>query len=150
MVLARIATDAKSNEITSVQKLLEMLLLKGTIVTADAFNYQREIAQKIVDQGGDYVLTLKGNQGKLHGDVRSFLDDPECGASRAVPVVEGNHGRIEPRTATVSTGIGWLQESHQWPRLTAIGKVDRVRRTKDKRQRETRQSDGASHRDRDP
>ena len=56
MVLAQIATDAKSNEITAEPKLLEMLSLKGTIVTVDALNCQREIAQQIVDQGGDYVL----------------------------------------------------------------------------------------------
>jgi hypothetical protein len=60
LVLAQIATDAKSNEITAVPKLLEMLRLKGTIVTADALNCQRAIAQQIVDQGGDYALALKG------------------------------------------------------------------------------------------
>jgi hypothetical protein len=59
LVLAQIATDAKSNEITAVPKLLEMLSLKGTIVTADALNCQRAIAQQIVDQSGDYVLALK-------------------------------------------------------------------------------------------
>jgi DDE_Tnp_1-associated/Transposase DDE domain len=75
MVLAQIATDAKSNEITAVPKLLEMLSLKGTIVTVDALNCQREIAQKIVDQGGDYVLALKGNQGTLHDDVIRYFDD---------------------------------------------------------------------------
>ncbi len=66
LVLAQIATDAKSNEITAVPKLLEMLTLKGTIVTADALNCQRAIAQQIVDQGGDYALALKGNQETLH------------------------------------------------------------------------------------
>ena len=66
LVLAQIATDAKSNEITAVPRLLEMLSLKGTIVTVDALNCQRAIAQRIVEQGGDYVLALKGNQGTLH------------------------------------------------------------------------------------
>ena len=70
-MLAQIATDAKSNEITAVPKLLEMLTLKGTIVTVDALNCQRAIAQQIVDQGGDYALALKGNQGTLHDDVRA-------------------------------------------------------------------------------
>ena len=56
LVLAQIATDAKSNEISAVPRLLEMLTLKGTIVTVDALNCLREIAQKIVDQGGDYLL----------------------------------------------------------------------------------------------
>jgi DDE_Tnp_1-associated/Transposase DDE domain len=73
MVLAQIATDAKSNEITAVPKLLQMLSLKGTIVTSDALNCQRTIAQQIVDQGGDYALALKGNQNTLHDDVTLFF-----------------------------------------------------------------------------
>src|SRR3954466_4410645 len=81
LVLAQIATDAKSNEITAVPKLLEMLTLKGTIVTTDALNCQRAIARQIVDQGGDYVLALKGNQGTLHDDVSTFLDDPAQAAT---------------------------------------------------------------------
>ena len=137
LVLAQIATDAKSNEITAVPKLLEMLSLKGTIVTVDALNCQREIAQKIVDQGGDYALALKGNQGTLHDDVVTYFDDPASQTITAKPVVEADHGRIETRTATVSTDIKWLQESHQWPGLTAIGKVDRIRETKTKTTTET-------------
>lgn len=116
LVLAQIATDAKSNEITAVPKLLEMLTLKGAIVTTDALNCrQRAVAQQIVDQKGDYALALKGNQSTLYDDVRLLLDDPECKAWVAAPVVEGDHGRIEARTATVSTEIGWLEKQHQWP-----------------------------------
>ena len=81
LVLAQIATDAKSNEITAVPKLLKMLTLKGTIVTTDALNCQRSIAQQIVDQEGDYALALKGNQGTLHDDVILLLDDAECKAT---------------------------------------------------------------------
>src|SRR5204863_3685627 len=73
LVRGQIATDAKSNEITAGPKLLEMLSLKGCIVSVDALNCQREIARQIVDQGGDYALALKGNQGTLHDDVRMFL-----------------------------------------------------------------------------
>jgi len=137
MVLAQIATDAKSNEITAVPKLLEMLSLKGTIVTADALNCQREIAQKIVDQGGDYVLALKGNQGTLHDDVVTYFDDPASKTVTAEPQVDGDHSRIETRTATVSTDIKWLQDNHQWPGLAAIAKVDRTRETKTKTTSET-------------
>ena len=73
----QVATDAKSNEITAVPKLLKMLNLEGCIVTVDALNCQREIARQIIDQKGDYALALKGNQGTLHDEVRTFLDDPE-------------------------------------------------------------------------
>ena len=137
LVLAQIATDAKSNEITAVPKLLEMLSLKGTIVTADALNCQRAIAQQIVDQGGDYVLALKGNQGRLHDDVRTFLNDPACEATASDQTVDGDHGRIETRTATVSTDIDWLQQDHHWPGLAAIGKVVRIRETATKTTTET-------------
>src|SRR6267154_228098 len=133
LVLAQIPADAKSNEITAVPKLLEMLSLKGTIVTTDALNCQRAIAQQIVDQGGDYALALKGNQGTLHDDVRLFLDDPACEATTAAePIVEADHGRIETRTAMVSSEIDWLQKDHQWPGLAAIGKVVRIREASDK------------------
>lgn len=137
LVMGQIATDAKSNEITAVPKLLEMLSLKGTIVTTDALNCQRAIAQQIVDQDGDYALALKGNQGTLHDDVRRFLEDPESKVSRSAPVVDGDHGRIETRTATVSTDIDWLQKDHQWPGLVAIGKVHRIRETPGKTATET-------------
>ena len=137
MVLGQIATDAKSNEITAVPKLLAMLSLKGTIVTVDALNCQRAIAQQIVDQGGDYALALKGNQATLHDDVRVFLDDPARADGITAQTVDGDHGRIETRTASVSTDIGWLQENHDWPGLKAIGKVERVRETPGKTTRET-------------
>ena len=137
LVLAQIATEAKSNEITAVPKLLQMLSLKGTIVTADALNCQRQIARQIIDQGGDYVLALKGNQGTLHDDVKRFLDDPASAVSTAAPDVNGDHGRIETRTATVSADIDWLQEVHRWPGLAAIGKLVRSREIDGKTTTET-------------
>jgi hypothetical protein len=137
LVLAQIATDVKSNEITAVPKLLEMLSLKGTIVTTDALNCQRPIAEQIVAQGGDYVLALKGNQGTLHDDVRLHLDDPACDAVTSKPVVEPDHGRIETWPATVSSDIDWMQEDHKWPGLKAVGKVFRIRETPAKTTTET-------------
>jgi predicted transposase YbfD/YdcC len=137
LVLAQMATDAKSNEITAVPRLLRMLALKGTIVTADALNCQRAIAEQIVEQKGDYALALKGNQGTLFDDVVLLLDDAELKTSTAAPVVEADHGRIETRTAMVSTEIDWLQKQHQWPGLKAVGKVVRRRETADKTTTET-------------
>src|ERR1700677_834965 len=137
LVLAQVATDAKSNEITAVPKLLRMLTLKGTIVTTDALNCQRTIAAQIVEQEGDYALALKGNQGTLDDDVVLLLDDPETKSATAEPVVEADHGRIETRTATVSTEIDWLQKQHQWLGLKAVGKVVRMRETAEKTTKET-------------
>jgi len=122
LVLGQIAVDDKSNEIIAVPKLLELLSLTGSIVTADAMSCQRKIAQQVVDQGGDYVLALKGNQETLHDDVRRFLDDPETPLASAKETDKG-HGRIELRTASLTTEIAWLQEDHDWPGLKAIGKI---------------------------
>ena len=137
LVLAQVATDAKSNEITAVPMLLRLLCLKGTIVTVDALNCQREIARQIIEQGGDYAMALKGNQGTLHDDVRAFLDDPKAEATTTNTTVDGDHGRIETRTAVVSTHIDWLQEQHQWPGLKAVAKVTRNRESADKTSSET-------------
>ena len=104
-----------------------MLSLKGQIVTADAMNCQRMVAAQVTEQEGDYVLALKSNQGTLHDDVRTYLDDP----AHAVHLthardIDGDHGRIETRNAFVCTKVDWLQD-HQWPGLSAVGKVARER-----------------------
>jgi predicted transposase YbfD/YdcC len=132
LLLGQLAVDEKSNEITAVPKLLEMVSLKGCIVTADALNCQRAIAAKAVEQGADYVLALKGNQASLYNDVRLFFEDPERPACPFHQSVDADHGRIETRRSTLSSDIGWLQELHAWPGLAAIGKVTRVRETGDK------------------
>jgi predicted transposase YbfD/YdcC len=137
LVLAQRATDAKSNEITAVPKLLDMLLLNGTIVTVDAMNCQRDIARRIIDKGGDYVFALKANHETLCDDVRRFLDDPDTTAVEHHTAVDGDHGRIETRTALVSTDIAWLQDIHHWPGLEAIGKVIRTREANGKTTTET-------------
>src|SRR3712207_6587669 len=118
LVLGQLAVDGKSNEITAVPRLLAMLALKGTIVTADALNCQRAIAAQVREQGGDYVLALKGNQGTLHDDVRTFLDDPATPLT-SITHTDGGHSRIEQRRADVSYDGGWLQERHAWPGLKA-------------------------------
>ena len=116
--------------------MLTLLSLKGATVTTDAMNCQRAIAQQIIDQGGDYVLALKANQGTLHDDVRTYLEDPAASVSTAEPSVDADHGRIETRTATVCTKVDWLA-AHCWPGLAAIGKVVRTRETKIKTTTET-------------
>jgi predicted transposase YbfD/YdcC len=137
LLLGQIAVDDKSNEITAVPKLLAMLSLKGCIVTADALNCQRTIAAKVTEQGGDYVLALKGNQSSLHDDVRTFLDDPARPAEARHTTVDGEHGRIETRISEVSADIAWLQQRHAWPGLAAIGKMIRTRQIGSKSAAET-------------
>jgi predicted transposase YbfD/YdcC len=137
LVLGQVAVAEKSNEITAVPQLLRMLSLDGVVVTADAMACQREIAQQVVDQGGDYVLALKANQGTLFEDVRLFLGDPAV-ALASTTTTDGEHGRIEIREAALSIDIAWLQEDHAWPGLQAIGKVSASRAMTDQTRQETR------------
>ena len=99
-----------------------MLALPGMVVTADAMHCQRRLSQQALDQGADYVLALKGNQGSLNDDVRLFLDDSATAVAEASQTTKG-HGRIETRTASISSDVAWLQERHQWPGLAAVGKI---------------------------
>ena len=137
LALGQVAVDDKSNEITALPTLLRMLSLKDAVVTADAMACQREIATQITEQGGAYVLALKGNQGTLLEDVTLFLNDPAVERTTA-QTTDGDHGRVEVRQAAVSADIAWLQEHHAWPGLGAIGKVTATRETRDKTSRETR------------
>jgi predicted transposase YbfD/YdcC len=97
LVLGQIATDAKSNEITAVPKLLEMLSLKGCIVTVGALNCQRYITRQIIGQRGDYTLALKRIQATLHDDIRMFLGDPATEAYDAHISVDAGRSRIKTR-----------------------------------------------------
>lgn len=139
LVLGQIAVDEKSNEITALPKLLELLDIKGRIVTADAMHTQRDSAKAICEKGAHYVLALKGNQGTLYDDVKLYLDDPQQQENMAVfQDVDSGHGRIESRIAHLSNDIDWLQEHHDWPALGAIGKVTARRETGTGKSVETR------------
>jgi len=129
LVLAQIATTAKTNETAAVIKLLEKLNLSGTIVTTDARNCQREIGQRIIDQGGDYVLALKGNHRALHADVVRFFADPKHQSANRHATFDSDHGRVESRIGMVSTDTDWLQTRYHWPGLKALGRVIRTRQT---------------------
>jgi predicted transposase YbfD/YdcC len=129
LVLAQIATTAKTKESTAVIKLLEMLALKGTIVTTDALNCQRDIGRRIISRGGDYVLALKGNHHALHVDVIRVFADPQHEQAAGHSTQNNDHGRVETRTSLVSTEIEGLQARYQWPGLAAVGRVIRIRET---------------------
>lgn len=137
LVLAQQKIDSKSNEITAIPELLKLLDLNNRIITLDAMGAQRDICQQIIDHGGDYVISLKGNQGTLHSDVKLYMADKE----NHELINENNdkgHGRIEQRVAYVSHNIEWLQEEHNWPGLKAIGQITSTIIKKNKETRETR------------
>ncbi len=139
LVLGQVKVDGKSNEITALPALLEILDLNGRTVTADAMHTQREASALIVEKGGDYVLPVKGNQKTLREDVRDWFDDPEAQEEMLeYQHVDCGHGRIETRVATVSHDVGWLQDRHDWPGLKAVGKIEAVRELKGKQERAVR------------
>ena len=130
--LAQVEVGGKSNEIPAMSELLGLVDVKGRTVTADAMRAQRGTAAAIVARGGDYALALKRNQGTLHEDVATYLDSPPASAELLSHQQVGKgHGRVEKRTATVCHDIGWLLERHDWPGLSAIGKVTAERRLAD-------------------
>jgi predicted transposase YbfD/YdcC len=121
LVLAQEKVDSKSNEITAIPKLLKLLDVRNRIITIDAMGAQREICKQIVEQKGDYVISLKGNQGRLHGDVmRYFNDEKILGKSLFSEENDKGHGRIEQRIAYSFEEIKWLQKEHKWPGLKSL------------------------------
>lgn len=126
--LGQVATDAKSNEITAIPKLLEMLQIKGCIVTIDAMGCQTEIAKKIVDRGGDFVLAVKGNQPSLFEGVKDHFvehlqDDFARTKVRRCKTFDKGHGRRETRQYYVCPAPKDLPTRDRWGKLAAIGMV---------------------------
>lgn len=123
VVLGQEAVDEKSNEITAIPVLLAMLELEGAVVTIDAMGCQREIAQQIVDAKGDYILGLKGNQGKLHDAVQELAEEALSSMEhvRKSRSLEVAHGRHEERDyCQIQPSPEFLKE-HNWPGLKTIG-----------------------------
>ena len=125
LTLGQVATDAKSNEITAIPELLELLDLEGAVVTIDAMGCQKEIAAKIVGGGGEYVLAVKENQPHLYEDIkRAFdeaLDQGEPGIDFTECQTEGpRKGRQETRTCCVITNPKGIRDAGLWTGLTAI------------------------------
>jgi predicted transposase YbfD/YdcC len=130
LVLGQEATEEKSNEITAIPKLLEVLELKGAIVTIDAMGCQRAIAKQIRDQGGDYVLGLKGNQSTLQESVEDFFTVALDGAFAGVAhdchtEIDKDHGRLETRRYWISEDLRSLPDDPLWAGLRSIGMVER-------------------------
>jgi predicted transposase YbfD/YdcC len=146
LVLGQLKVDEKSNEITAIPELLRLLTLKGCIVTIDAMGCQTEIAQVIVDEGADYVLALKGNQGTLHRDVQDLFAYAEETNFKDIAhdfhrAVEKDHGRIEIRrhcTISEPEFIDYLDPDGAWAEFQSIGMVEAERRIGDETTCETR------------
>jgi predicted transposase YbfD/YdcC len=135
-VIGEITCDEKSNEITAIPELLDMINVKESIITIDAMGAQTKIAEKIVAQKADYCLALKGNQSNLHDDVRLYFETETVENTKTT--CEKGHGRIERRKYFLETKIDWLYSRERWAGLRAIGAVKATIETKGKKSVETR------------
>ncbi len=132
LCLGQVATAAKSNEITAIPALLDLLDLHGAIVTIDAMGCQKAIAAKILQRGGNYVLTLKDNQPTLLQDVETALtqaleSDLEGYQGGQCLTEERGHGRTETRAYTILIDPPGISQHDQWPGLRVIGMCARQR-----------------------
>jgi predicted transposase YbfD/YdcC len=141
--LGQVVVDEKSNEITAIPKLLEIIELSGCLVTIDAMGCQTEIAEKIVDAGADYVLAVKGNQPTLHDGIYDFFlehledDFAEVKVSRHT-TREKTHGRDTTREYFVCPVPEDLPDGSRWKKLTAIGMTTNLTVRNGKETSETR------------
>lgn len=137
LVLGQQAVDQKSNEITAIPKLLTSLDLTGCVITMDAMGCQASIAEQILEQEGDYVLSLKGNQGLLHEDVKTFFEMESMRPE--VTTYDAGHGRFETRQVTVCQQVEWLKERHpKWSHIESVIAVQSCREVAEVETQDTR------------
>jgi predicted transposase YbfD/YdcC len=136
--LGQVAVDQKSNEITAIPALLELLELKGALVTIDAMGTQKKIAAKIVEAGGDYVLPVKGNQEKLLQEIQGACEEAKALDFKGIEydcyqTEERGHGRTEKRRYIVLYNLERIEEREKWEKLSVLGMCIREREQCDKR-----------------
>lgn len=131
LALGQVATEEKSNEITAIPELLDQLDISDTIVTIDAMGCQREIAEKIITGGGDYVLAVKDNQPNLHEAIGEFFlehleDDMARVPHRYHETHDQGHGRVDERTYYTAKLPEDFPLRAQWRGLKALGCATRI------------------------
>lgn len=144
LCLGQVKTDEKSNEITAIPELLDLLYLKGSKITIDAMGTQKDIARKIIkEKEADYILAVKNNHPNLYKDIEDYFEFALKENFKDMPyqfirTAEKGHGRIEVREYYLATDISWLESRKEWEGLKAIGMVVSTRKEKDKESTEKR------------
>lgn len=121
--------EEKTNEITAIPKLIERLNLKGVICTWDALNTQKENVKAVIEKGGDYCVSLKGNQGNFYKDVQDYFDDDkllviESGYEGSYNLTrENSHNQIITYEYYQTEKVKWYFEKEKWEKLRIIGIV---------------------------
>jgi predicted transposase YbfD/YdcC len=137
MVLGQVKVDGKSNEITAIPKLLDILDIEGAIVTIDAMGTQKAIAAQIIGKGADYLLSLKDNHPNLRADVQAYLDrviQEQFRDHEDNPIphttfksMDKKHGRLETRTCWALDCPDWVEGSKEWKELKSIAVIESQR-----------------------
>ncbi len=132
VVLGQVKCEEKSNEVTAIPELLKILDLEDCVVTIDAIGCQKETVKQIVEKRADYVISLKGNQGTLHTDIKDYLDWGQRIGFKGMTcdyyaTLEKDHGRIEERRCWVTEEIGWLEQKDEWINLKSVVMVEAIR-----------------------
>jgi predicted transposase YbfD/YdcC len=145
MVLGQVKTSEKSNEITAIPELLDILDVTGTIVTIDAMGTQTKIAEKIIEKKADYVLALKANHETLYNEVVQFFekaDDEKYQVDHGIKTfreITKGHGRNEVRESYITSDIKWMKDAKKhWKNLASIGMVVYQREEKEEKITERR------------
>lgn len=132
VVLGQIKTAEKSNEISAIPALLELLDLNKAVVTIDAMGCQSKIIEKMISKGANYLIGLKGDQGQLNEDVRLFFEEKSSNRIFYTETeYDKEHGRLETRRCRVTEDINWLKERYpQWKQLTSVVEIESCREIK--------------------
>jgi len=128
LVLGQVKTNEKSNEITAIPELLDMLELSGNTITIDEMGTQKEIAKKIVEIDADYILAVKENQAQLLEHIQDEFRFSKSIQSHLSQ--ELDHGRIETRLCSVINDFQFIEDNNQWRKLTSIIKIESTREFK--------------------
>lgn len=143
LLLGQVRTDIKSNEITAIPRLLDMICVKDCLISIDAAGCQTHLAGKISGMGGEYLLALKGNQGVLKSEVETFFQDAVASNWEYLDFercesVEKGHGRIDTRTVYLVKDMADCIDEKRWPKIQSVIMVNSKRRIKDKETEESR------------
>ncbi len=134
IVLGQVRVNDKSNEITAIPVLLDLLNIEGNIITIDAMGCQTKIAETIIEKKGNYILAVKSNQSKLLDQVKDeFLFSKEISTNTTV---DGDHGRIETRECSVINSFTEMTDVGNWKKLTTIIRIKSKREFKNSEKKE--------------
>lgn len=139
--IGQVKVDDKSNEITAIPDLLDIIDIKDHTITIDAIGTQKEIIDKIIDKGGNYCLSVKENQKTLFEDIDNYFnayinDKDELQKIRTYKTIEKDHGRIEKREYYISDNLYFISNKEKWRDLKAIGMVIQEREEKNNKSKE--------------